>query len=83
MAGFMASRRLLADSSAVTSAFTSTFTSGIAKPCASSALRQGMAASWAAPLSVGAAVTLGSQRPSHNSHSSSFVSARARSRLAS
>ena len=42
-----------------------------------------MAASWAAPLSVGDAVALGSQRPSHNSHSSSFVSARARSRLAS
>lgn len=79
MAGFMASRRLLASSSAVTS----TFTSGIAKPRASSALRQGMAASCAAPPSVGAAVSLGSQRPSHISHSSSFVSARARSRLTS
>jgi hypothetical protein len=37
-----------------------------------------MAASWAAPLSVGDAVALGSQRPSHNSHSSSFVQLRER-----
>ena len=73
----------MANSSAVTSAFTSTFTSGIAKPRASSSFRHGMAASWAAPLSVGAAVSFGSQRPSHSSHSSSFVSARARSRLTS
>lgn len=79
MAGFMASCRLLTSSSAVTS----TFTSGIAKPRSSSALRQGMAASWAAPSSAGAAVSLGSQRPSHISHSSSFVSASARSRLTS
>lgn len=72
MAGRMDSRRLFATVSATISGFSSTLMSSF---------RHGMAASWAAPLSVGAAVSLGSQRPSHISHSSSLVSARARSRL--
>lgn len=79
----MDSRRLFATVSATVSAFTSTFTSGMAKPRTSSSFRHGRTASYAAPSSVGAAVSLGSQRPSHSSHSSSFVSARARSRLTS
>lgn len=71
----MDSRRLFAAVSASASGLSSAFSSTFAS------FRHGMAASCAAPSSVGAAVSLGSQRPSHSSHSSSFVSARARSRL--